>query len=185
MTPPGPTLGTLFAHDGTSDLESDAVREAVRARLSLDAPAVSWPLVRDQVSEKLSAAFDTTLSEVFITTWNKYEALQRYRDRERFPPEEVYLVALAKHTIRSQHRPYLEILVGEATVTKAVFDVSLALEIEGFRLEIQDATIRSIKTGALSGEATLSLAGATLLEKKLDRIVLPGSLDLGAGVAIG
>ena len=37
-------------------------------------------------------------------------------------------------------------LVGEATLTKVVFDVSLALEIESFQLEIQDATIRSIKT---------------------------------------
>lgn len=185
MTPPRLTLGTLFAEDGSSDLESATVKDAMRARLSLDAPAISWPLVRDQVSEKLAAALDTNLADVFVATWNKHQALQRYRDREKFPPDKVYSVPLAKHTIKSKHRPYLEILVGEASVGEIVFDVALSLVIEGFRLEIQDARIRSIKTGTLDGKATLSLVGATLVERNLDRITLPGSLDLGEGVAIG
>ncbi len=188
MTPseptPEPTLATVFADNGSPGLQSETVQDAVQARLSLDAPALSWPLVRDQLSEKLSAAFDTTLSDVLIAAWNRYQALQRYRDREKFPPDKVYLVPLAKHKIQSKHRPYLEILVGEATLTKVVFDVSLAVEIEGFQLEIRDATIRSIKTGALKGEATLYLAGAKLLEKNLDRMALPGTLHLGEGVAI-
>ena len=184
MTEPQPTIGTLFSSDGASDLRSEDVRGAVRAQLSLDAPTVSWPLIRSQVSEKLGAALDTSLADVFVTTWNKYRVLDKYRDRKKFPPEETYFVPLAKHAIKSKHHPYLEVVIGEASLPKLVFDVVLSLKLEGFKLEIKDATILRVHSGALDGQATLSFKGAVLLEKKFDRVALPGALGLGDGIAI-
>ena len=63
---------------------------------------------------------------------------------------------LAEHTAKSEHHPYVEILLKEQPVGQIVFDLEFSLALEGFVLKIQDGTIREIHTGSGKGECSLS-----------------------------
>ncbi len=91
---------------------------------------------------------------------------------------------LAEHTVKSEHHPYVEILVNGQSTGRIVFDVSIVLILKGFVLKIQDARIKAVQTGSLQGKGKFSLGDAVLAEKVFDQNPLPGSIDLGEGVAL-
>ena len=120
-----------------------------------------------------------------MLAWRKYGALAEYTDPSRHPPEEVALVPLADHTVRSDHHPYLEVLIDDRPIGKITFDITLAVTLRGFELKLQGGKIKAIQTGSWQGKAGVALEKAVIYEKTLDEIRLPGSIDLGEGLSLG
>ena len=185
------TLGRLFFPEAGqvsgsrwSALQSEQQWVELKERLAKEVKRIPWGGVLHNIRERFEALLDVPLSDILVGAWNKYRILLKYVDKEKYPPEEVIMVPLVDHTIESEHHPYLEFLLNEKSIGKIEFQITIAVTLEGFVLKIQDGRIREILTGNCKGKGTIQCENAVLLERESAPISLPGSIDLGAGVAI-
>ncbi len=170
--------------DKLSTLESSGQVSTVKEAVAKQAKGVGWGVIEDQIFEKLKDLLAISIPDILVAAWNKYQILLKYLDREKYPPNESFLVPLAEHCITSEHHPYVEILVNEQPVGKIGFDIKVALTLEGIILKIQGGKIKEIFTGTCKGKGTISCDNIVILEKKTESVALPGSIDLGQGVPI-
>jgi len=185
------TLSNLFGlsakglwEGGTPAIEPTEPIAALKRKLLSEVPAVRWPSIVAELTKQAQALFEVDLIDVLTSAWSKYRELAKYADRDAYPPGDTHLVPLAEHTLKATYHPFLEILVNGKPLGKVVFDVSLALNLKGFVLGIQDAKIKKVLTGSCQGKGAIMLGRAVLVEKTLAPIPLPGSIDLGEGISL-
>ena len=127
--------------------------------------------------------FQTHLSDILQSVWQKYREISEYRDTAKHPPEEVASVPMHEHTFTSKHQPCLEI-VFRGTKHRVTFDIQLNLEVTELILSIQSGKIKSVQSGSLRGSGSISLGPVELTRKEFQPILLPGTLALGDGIQI-
>jgi hypothetical protein len=164
--------------------ESSEQISAVKKAVEKQAKGVGWGVIQDEILNKLSELLAIGIPDILVTAWNKYEILLKYLDREKYPPNESFLVPLAEHCITSEHHPYLEIRLNDQPVGKIGFEVKVTLTLEGIILKIQDGKIKEIFTGKCKGKGMVSCDHIVILEEKTEAVPLPGSIDLGQGIPI-
>jgi hypothetical protein len=142
---------------------SPAIR-ALMAAVAAGAGAVGWPRTLGGVAEQLAAALSVSVPRMLAGAWNRYRVLQKYADPKR--ANEVALVPLAKHTVKSRHTPSVEVVVNEARIGKIDFVVAVELELEGAVLKIQGGKITEIQVASCKGKGTLTCEGYVLLDEK-------------------
>jgi hypothetical protein len=191
MTESNTTLNMLFGLDeGKGITGAQAALAASRQipelkqTLQKQMKFLRWPTVTGAIMAKVPQLLDIKLVDVLIPAWKKYRLLAKYADPNRYSPDEIILAPLATHTLKSEHHPYVDVLVANRSVGKIVFDVALSLTLEGFILKIQDAKIKSIESGSCRGEGTIGIEGEVLLKKEFDPFTLPGAIKLGEGISI-
>jgi hypothetical protein len=167
-----------------SGLDAHRVAEDARQEIAKETSSIQWPWVRSAVAEKSQELLDLNVIDVLVNSWKKYMEIQQYADQKKYGREEEILAPLATHTVKSQHHPYVEILLKERQVGCITFDLDFSLVLEGFVLKIQDARIMEILTGSGKGEGALSLAGVSLWDQQLKPMRFPGHLSLGLGVPL-
>ncbi len=185
------TLGEFFSfsdeelsQDKLSDMESVNGIASIKKALSEKAKAIKWPMAYSEIINKVGDLLKIDLSDIMVAAWNKYRILLKYRDKDKYPSDETFLVPLAEHTIKSEHHPFLEILVNEKQLGKVEFTINVALTFKGITLKIQDGKVKEIQTGTCKGKGTVKCEGFEILEKKLKPFTLPGSVHLGEGLPI-
>jgi ABC-type arginine/histidine transport system permease subunit len=94
-------------------------------------------------------------------------------------------VSLAQHSISSVHKPAIDIVINEMRFGTLEFLVTLAIDVEAFQIEIEDATIKRMRTGKLHASGEVGMDGVPIYRKKLEPVRLPLTVDLGKGVRIG
>jgi hypothetical protein len=144
-----------------------------------------WPNVASGLGDKVSELFDVDVGSLLVSAWSKYGELKEYADPKKHSPDETHLVPLGKHTLKVAYSPYLEILFNGRSLSKLVFDVTLALDLEGFVLTIQNGKIMKVRTGTCQGSGKIDYGDRTLLKKSLTKFTLPGTIELGEGISLG
>lgn len=157
------------------------VQEKVRKELK----SVDGAAVNDALLGKVAAMLDDPIFKVLADAWSKCADILKYRDRTKYPPGETFLVSLAQHSISSVHKPSIDIVINEIRFGTLEFLVTLAIDVEAFQLEIEDATIKRMRTGKLQAAGQVALDGVPIYQKKLEPVRLPLTVDLGEGVRIG
>ncbi|HEY54975.1 MAG TPA: hypothetical protein G4N91_01660 [Dehalococcoidia bacterium] len=166
-----------------SSLESNKKVSSLKEKIWKETK-VKGPLVLDLIIKKTAEILDIGILDIMVKAWNKYKILLKYLDKEKYPPGETFLVPLAEHTIKSEHRPSIEILINDQPAGKIEFSISISIMLEGVILKIQDGKIKGITTGTCKGKGAFACENVVLLEKKTASIPLPGSIDLGEGIPI-
>jgi len=166
-----------------SPLESNKKVSSLKEKIWKETK-VKGPLVLDLIIKKTAEILDIGILDIMVKAWNKYKILLKYLDKEKYPPDETFLVPLAEHTIKSEHRPSLEILINDQPAGKIEFSISISIMLKGIILKIQDGKIKGVTTGTCKGKGTLKCENIVILEKKTGSIPLPGSIDLGEGIPI-
>jgi hypothetical protein len=191
MNDPKLTLDTILefraselSASGWARIESG--KHAAELGLVLDGAKVpgGWGGLRGRILTEAGGLLDVGLLDVFRWAWNKNRELERYRDRAKYPPHETFSVPLAEHTIKSSHKPHLEIRVDGAKKGQIDFAVEVEIALKGMTLEIRDGRIRKIRTGDCKAKGTFSCEGLTLVERESKPLQLPGTIDLGDGLEI-
>jgi hypothetical protein len=178
-----PQAGHLALQRST-ELDSTARFQAIKGAIENQGTLGLWQSTRSEISSNVAALLNVSLLDVLRRAWNTSPALARYRDRERYPPDKTLVVPLAEHTIRSRHRPHLEVRVNQQPAGRIDFEVLLEMAIKGLRLHIRDGRIRKIDTGECQAKAKLSCEGFQLVQQAWRRLEMPGSIDLGEGLEI-
>ena len=127
---------------------------------------------------------DIEITDVVGGGWAKYRELRQYRDPKRYPPGEVVLAPLAKHRIKSSHKPYLELLIGDQPAGRIEFQLDVEMKLEGVVLKIRDGRIWGVKSGTCRCAGRLACRGVSLVEKKTKPFVFRGAVDFERGVPI-
>lgn len=184
-----PTLGEFFAYqtlpqDAMVRAEAGETVSALRAKLAVDAKDIGWPAALNEIARSTADLLDMAVPEILVAAWNKYRFLRKYLDKDKYPPGETLLVPLAEHTVKSEHHPYLEILLGGQPIGKLTFTVSVALTLKGLTLKIRDGKIKAILTGSCEGQGVLKCEQIVIVEKQRALFSLPGEIDLGEGISI-
>ncbi len=165
------------------DLESD-----IKSQL----PKISLGSVKEEMGAKIGEALDVGLDQVLVSAWKKYQGLQEYADPEKHPPEETALVPLAKHSIKSAHKPHVDLKVKNVLIGSIRLEVQLALQLEGVVLKVQAGRILDLRGGACQASGSLkcllkSKVGTKdilSLQRETPKFQLPGAFSFGAGIAI-
>lgn len=191
MTEATITLRDLFGADvndlsarAEPGLDVYATSENIRSAIQKDSRAIRWGWVRDLVAKKTGEILDLNVIDVLLEAWNKYMQIEQYADRKKYGAGEIILVPLAEHTVKSEHHPYVEILVKEQPVGRIVFDLEFSLTLEGFVLKIQDGMIHEIRTGSGKGEGSLSLEKTVLFKRELQPVHFPGHVHFTRGIPL-
>ena len=186
-----PTVKTLFGMEGKhapqdvkTKIEKAGQVTSIREKILATLGKTVWPNAFDEISKKSVDLLDINLIDVLVGAWNKYQGLKKYLDREKYPPTQSVLVPLGEHTVKSEHRPYVEVLMNDEVVARITFHVALAFTVRGVLLLVQDGKIKSVKTGEIKGKGTVKCEEALLLEQDFRTVSLPGTVDLGEGVPI-
>lgn len=180
------TLHQFFAlkEDALSTIESSKGIGAIKEKIQKEITAIKWPVALNEITKKVGDLLNISVIDIMVKAWNKYRELLKYTDKEKYPPDVSVLVPLAEHTIKSEHKPYVEILINEKPVGRVDFNINISLTLKGIVLKIQDGKIKEIKTGSCKGKGNVKLEDFVIMEKETESISLPGSINLGDGVAI-
>jgi hypothetical protein len=143
-----------------------------------------WAGVRNKIVAKAVNLLDIRLLDVMGWAWKKGRELEAYHDRQKYPPNKVFPVSLVEHTIKSTHQPHIDIRINQKTVGTVHFLVNIEITIRGMQLEIQNARIKKIKTGNLTGKGSFFCEGFRLAQRESNPLELPGTVDLGEGLEI-
>ena len=190
MTTSNATLGTLLL-PGTQALSEklakslDASEEAaeIKAALAKSVPGLPLGPIVDGVSKALQDALDVPISSVLGAAWDRARELRAAILETRDSDKAAVLVPLLDHTITSEHRPYVDVVLNGASIARLVFPLTLALQIEGAVLRVAKGRMTDVMAGQLTVKATLKFAELVLLEKALAPIPIRGGLALERAAA--
>ncbi len=158
--------------------------KSLKERLSTDAKEIRWPMAFSEVIKKINDLLNIRILDILAAAWDKYRDLLKYADRNKYSPDETFFVQLAEHSIKSEHHPYIEILINDRPLTKIDFEIVASLALKGIVLKIQDGKIKEILAGSCTGKGIIKCEKFLLLEKETESFPLPGSISLGEGVPI-
>jgi hypothetical protein len=157
------TLGGVLALDGPAAeklVDASGLREKlgeVPARLVTPLLGKLWPLVAARVNSVL----DVPIPRLLASGWSRYTELWKYSDPDAYPPGKVTVLNLAPHTLRSVHRPHVQVEIAGAVPIKLRldFEVDLTAEVKDAALTIEGGRVREILGGEASYRVTLGCRG--------------------------
>lgn len=166
-------------------LELRASRAVRELKETLEKHKAIWPGTFAQIVGAIGDLLEVGIIEdIFIKVWNEAQMFQRYLDRNRYPSNETIIVPLAEHTIRSTHRPRLEIRANEIMLQRIEFEIMLRVTLKGAILEIRDGKIMKVRTGECGGKVELRCEGLLLASEAFETRRLPGEIEFKDGIPI-
>jgi hypothetical protein len=172
---------TLKEFFGLKEIKlNEAGLEAVKQQAGNAVTALSLNTFAEGLRNSIASNFDMSIGGILAAAWSKQRELQKYLGK----PEATNYLRLAKHTVNSDHKPEIEVLLNEKALAKFQFEVKFKLDIEGANLMIHEGMIK--KVTAVSGKAscTISYKGYELYKKESQQIDLPGEVEFNPGIII-
>lgn len=168
------TLRQVFSlpDPGAKDSSPDRWKE-FQESVSKEVKTIKWPAAMPDLAEKLCELFDVRLPDLFWMSWRKSDDLKKLLDESRQKPEATKDLELLKHTIVSEHHPYIEIRVQNMPAKKIEFTVKMSFTLEGFVLKIKAGQIEEILSGRCKAEGKVLYDGLPIATKQLSPIELP------------
>lgn len=165
-------------------IESSEGMSGIKDRVMPQTGKSFWNKVLPEAVNKVDDLLNIKVSDIMVSAWNNYGSLRKYADRKKYPPEKTVLFPLVEHTIKSTHKPYVEIWLNESKVGQVNFEIILALTLKALALKIKDGKVMEIKSGSCVGKGTIKCENVQIHKMESKEIQLPGSIPLGDGVEI-
>ena len=139
----------------------------------------------EEVFKQLSEVLHIDIRALLLSVWGKSEEFGKFLNTENYPPDEIVLVPLAEHTVKSEHDPSLKSFVDQIPLGEIKFHVSVELVLKGVIIKIQDGKIMGGALGSCEGKGVITYGhDHVLIEKESEPWELPGSIDLSDGIPI-
>ena len=160
-----------------ADLETSSRMADLRKAVEKVGEGLLWSSVEDELYNSFAALLNVPLKSILVSGWAKQAEIRKHLKKgAAAPPEEIFLVPLAKHTLSSEHKPSIELLLNQQPLGSVTFHIILALKFEGAVLKIQRGRIREVQTGTCLGSGRITCEEILLIEKTTEKINLPGRL---------
>jgi hypothetical protein len=172
----------LWGEEASANLHS-SLKAAMLGNPALTEAALLRPMM-DEAHQALASALNISLGDILTSAWVKAGKLQEAADPKHHTPDELVLVPLLEHTIRSKQEPALDFTVNGQQAASLKFTVELTVQLSGVILRIRASRIREVSAGKATATATLSIGEVKLAERKTQDIALPLCIKLGDGIPI-
>lgn len=189
MSDSADTLGFAFAMDDAdaarmaAQIGSSPVLATMGRALGEGVPPGFWATAAAQVGERVQELLQTPLSSVLAQAWSRYTPLLKFCDPHAYPPDRTSVVTLAEHTVKSVHRPRIEVAVSGAPAASIELEIRIAVELDGATVAIRGGRIRELRPGKTIFTGTLSL-GEKEIVSRAGVVNLPGRISFGEGIPI-
>lgn len=165
-----------------SNLSSAKSSEELKEKIAERSKLIQWDAVADVLQDKLVETLDIPVLSLLYPAWAKFSEIRELADPQKHPKTETLLVSLADHAIEAERHPALIVSYHGIDFPKIEFTLKAQVTLNAVVLKIQDGKILELKTGTMTGKATLLLEEKTVLEKPFGTVSLPGRLDFGEGI---
>ncbi len=162
-------------------VEGTGVLTALKAMLHAQAARLDWSIVLETLAGELGKILDAPLSEILVTAWESAGLLLEHANEAG---ESTTLLALAEHSLSSNHKPTIEIVVNAKPLATLEVTIDLTLDLAGAVVKIEDRKITEIHVGNVSGSGQVSCGGSVLFERKSGPIPIPGVLIPDPGIEL-
>jgi hypothetical protein len=125
------------------------ILRSARSVRPAQAPSASFA---DAVALELHGLLDISVGDVLVGAWNRARELQDALEQTREKADQTILVPLVDHTIKSEHRPYIDILQNDVAIARLEFSVHLELDLDGILVRVRSGRIDGILTGRLKAK---------------------------------
>lgn len=183
------TLGEALtaSEDNKLDLKDPQVAEgydAAKEELPKDRKRLDTGALNGALKKALMTALDIALDDVLGQAWSGWHDMIKYADPQQTPPEDVNVVPITNHTIESEYKPEVDVVVNGVTVHTFPFHVSVTLKVQGGNLVVQRGMIQEIRLAGLKLGGAIKLRDRILLEKDVADIDVPGVMRLARPIPI-
>ena len=174
-----PTLRQIFElpEKGEAD-PSDDRWQAMQDRISQEIKGIKWTAAMPDLIPKICDLLEIKVDDVLLTAWKKASELRTVIEKSKQTPEETTYVELAQHTINSEHKPSIDVMLKGAKLKTIALLVQLGFNLKGFVLKIKNGRIIELQAGQCEVKGTIKFSGLTIAEKKLQPIKLPFSIPI-------
>jgi hypothetical protein len=172
-----------FFLDGQTDLTGHIRRALAKkdvARHTGASQLVTWRLMPEAIGEQLAILLNIPLPDILAGAWDKGHALRQELQKSAKTPDEDLFLPLVEHKVAATHEPYVALLRNGQEVGRLTFTISVELMIQGAVLRIRDGSVRAVQTDQIEGKGSVKLYGATVIEKEVAPIKVPGTFEVGA-----
>jgi hypothetical protein len=154
-----------------------ALEKALEEHDLLDAVAghvkTATPVTKNFVLKQAAQAIDDLLGalhvdDLLIGGWAHVQELQAAI--EATSEGGVRHVALASHSIASEHAPSLDLMVNEMPVRLLDLRVALGFVVDACELVVRDGKIDGVEVGSMSADGKLDAAAQTIVQRSLPRL---------------
>jgi hypothetical protein len=170
--------------ESLSSIESCQKVGFLKSHLLKSTKKIAWPVLFHEILDNLDLLLRLNYLDIIVRAWKKYGIFLRYVEPIHTSSDKIQKIFLAEHKIKSEHHPYIEIVINNKRISKIDVEISLVLMIKGIALEIQNRKLKKITAGTIRGSGTVKCENILILEKKTEELQLPGTLDLGDGISI-
>lgn len=171
--------------DRLSKIESSEKLKPVKEKAQEQAKEIKWFLLFKESIKKTNDLLNIVISkDIMGKAWNQFRLLIKYLDKVKYSPDDTYLVTLVEHTIKSEHKPYLEIFIDDVLIGKITFNITVALTFKGLNLKIKNGKIIEIQTDSCIGKGSIKCENFPLFERKTAPFTLLGSIKLVENINI-
>jgi hypothetical protein len=146
--------GRRVLHDEL--LAEDDLAGRVRSAATTVVPKGALALIRRQVADAALEVLEIPFSDVLTGAWSRYSELMDAAELTRADPGRREDVVLAEHTVTSQHRPHVDVLVDDTLVASIQLQVELLCTVRALTVAVERAAI--VEVGSGSAHVELSVA---------------------------
>jgi hypothetical protein len=176
------TLNQFFL-DGQTDLTAHIKTALDEQHLDVKGGSggmLAWRMMPKAIAGQLSSLLNIGFGDILVGAWNKSYAVRQQLQKSAKAPEKDFFLELVEHTITSTHDPYIALLKNGREIGRLPFSISLEVVLQGAVLRVRDGAVREVQTGQIKCKGVVKLAGATLIEKQLSAVNVPGTFEVGA-----
>jgi hypothetical protein len=176
---PVPTLRQVFEFPEKGDTDpADDRWQAMQERISQEVKGIKWTAAMPDLIPKICDLLEIKVDDVLLTAWKKASELWTVIEKSKQTPEETTYVELAQHTINSEHKPSIDVMLKGAKLKTIALLVQLGFNLKGFVLKVKNGGIIELQAGQCEVKGTIKFSGLTIAEKKLAPLKLPFSIPV-------
>jgi hypothetical protein len=179
------TLGNVLLAGATkvsdrlgASLEHGPEANQIKAALAKAAPGLPLGVLLDGIGKAIQQALDVPVTDLLIGAWQRARDLRAALETTRESPGMTALVPLVAHTISSEHRPYVDVVVESVPLARLVFPVKVEFRLDGVIVQVRGGRIAEILAGTVKVKGTVKFGDVDLFEKALAPISIPGVLAM-------
>ncbi len=148
------------------DLEATEEIQLLRSDIKTQIPGSNWTNIRIEILQEMQQLLDIELQPILVESWKTHQDVVReISAQKQSTTDEISILHLPVHEIRSTHSPSLNITIAETVHPMKTF-IGVTLILRDVSLSVQHGEIKEILSGMVKGKGFMQYQNATLIEKE-------------------
>ncbi len=151
----------------------DALAQLSGRLEALALPAAVAGVAAGDLAAAVYDLLDIPVGDLVLHAWEKHRLVEQACRETSGRPGVVQQVRVARHTLKSVHRPKIECETAGGSVPVLTLELALVFKIDAVVFRITGGEIVAVTPAAALAEASLKAGGVVLVDQHLAEVALP------------